>query len=355
MASSAATALYKYTYTLGRSLYVPLTSRCNSVPLPQTRGPGFLLPREVVEALVRVRQAEQNLPLDFDLTPYRSGLDDDRFSLPPYDMPVVNGLYPPASLASFTEYNQKKRGEREQDANALYEDDSLQPPISTLLDEITSRIQPDTGNFTNEFDHVVIAGEGEPTLRMEALLAVARKVKSLTGKVEKNPHNKTSHSISVRVITNGLCYGINNFGYQTKGALFPRSRHVVLRDMIEAGINRVSVALNTANRHEYDVLMSPCCYSSRNDSVMDQIKPSNGGSAENNFGSLTEHGLMPGTAHDLVVEFILEAAKVGIEVEVTGIDRPDVDTIEMDRFVRMLMSVSKAKKTPKTRWRKYFN
>jgi len=304
---------------------------------------------------VRVRQAEQNLPLDFDLTPYRSGLDDDRFSLPPYDMPVVNGLYPPASLASFTEYNQKKRGEREQDANALYEDDSLQPPISTLLDEITSRIQPDTGNFTNEFDHVVIAGEGEPTLRMEALLAVARKVKSLTGKVEKNPHNKTSHSISVRVITNGLCYGINNFGYQTKGALFPRSRHVVLRDMIEAGINRVSVALNTANRHEYDVLMSPCCYSSRNDSVMDQIKPSNGGSAENNFGSLTEHGLMPGTAHDLVVEFILEAAKVGIEVEVTGIDRPDVDTIEMDRFVRMLMSVSKAKKTPKTRWRKYFN
>ena len=31
-------------YTLGRTLYVALTNRCNSVPLFSTRGPGFQMP-----------------------------------------------------------------------------------------------------------------------------------------------------------------------------------------------------------------------------------------------------------------------------------------------------------------------
>ena len=31
------------TYRLGSTLYVALTNRCNAVPLPQTRGPGFAM------------------------------------------------------------------------------------------------------------------------------------------------------------------------------------------------------------------------------------------------------------------------------------------------------------------------
>ena len=48
VASSAGTDIYKYTYTLGRSLYVSnIASKYNSIPLPATRGPGFLLSRAV--------------------------------------------------------------------------------------------------------------------------------------------------------------------------------------------------------------------------------------------------------------------------------------------------------------------
>eukprot|EP00966_Prymnesium_polylepis_P315567 7291726-Prymnesium_polylepis.1 len=32
------------TYTLGRSLYITLTNRCNSVSLIESRGPGFAVP-----------------------------------------------------------------------------------------------------------------------------------------------------------------------------------------------------------------------------------------------------------------------------------------------------------------------
>ena len=63
---------------------------------------------------------------------------------------------------------------------------------------------------------------------------------------------------------------------------------------------------------------------------------------------------MPGMAHDMVCEFILEAAKVGMEVEITGIDRPDVDKLETDRLARLLLSVADKTKRSKVRWRKYF-
>jgi hypothetical protein len=59
-------------------------------------------------------------------------------------------------------------------------------------------------------------------------------------------------------------------------------------------------------------------------------------------------------AHDMVCEFILEAAKLGMEVEITGIDRQDVDKVETDRLARMLLSVAERTKRSKVRWRKYF-
>ena len=46
------------TYSLGNDLYVPLTSRCNTVTLPETRGPNFLLPASVAASLCRVRDLE---------------------------------------------------------------------------------------------------------------------------------------------------------------------------------------------------------------------------------------------------------------------------------------------------------
>ena len=92
-AASTATAIYsRYTYTLGRSLYVPITSRCNTIPLPSTRGPGFLLPRGVADALIQVRNADCPGSVRTDI--YDGYMEDDRVDLPPYNIPLVNALYP---------------------------------------------------------------------------------------------------------------------------------------------------------------------------------------------------------------------------------------------------------------------
>ncbi|KAL3805790.1 hypothetical protein HJC23_007751 [Cyclotella cryptica] len=60
-------------------------------------------------------------------------------------------------------------------------DDKIRPSISTLIDEVISRL--DTNSYNNtatspSFDQAVIAGEGEPTLRMDVLLEVSRQIQS---------------------------------------------------------------------------------------------------------------------------------------------------------------------------------
>jgi len=64
---------------------------------------------------------------------------------------------------------------------------------------------------------------------------------------------------------------------------------------------------------------------------------------------------MPGTAHDIVCEFIVEATKVGMEVDITGVLRKDVDTEATERLARLLLSVGpKFKKRRMVRWRQFF-
>ncbi len=162
----------------------------------------------------------------------------------------------------------------------------------------------------------------------------------------------------MRVITNGLCYGIPNLGYspyntERDGFIVPVHRHAILRDMVEAGVSRLSVALNTANRHEYDILMEPCCHTGGGAMV-----GGNGGGATIRGGAGGGQALLrPGTAHDLVCELIVEATRVGMDVEITGIDRPGIDKAEVERLARLLLSARRGggnqRRSP-IRWRRYF-
>ena len=115
-----------------------------------------------------------------------------------------------------------------------------------------------------EYEQVVIAGEGEPTLRMDALLAISRAMTRDNSDNNSSSKNKMHKHPALRVITNGLCYGIPILGYSSinldRDALIPVHRHAIVRDMTDADITRLSVALNTANRHEYDILMEPSCH-----------------------------------------------------------------------------------------------
>ena len=357
-ASSAATALYKYTYTLGRSLYVPITSRCNSIPLPATRGPGFLLPRGVAEALCVYRNAEVPGSVPADVYGNDNSMEDyneqqQRVHLPPYTMPLVNSLY--EFNTNLPEYLQQQ-GEMKQTngANQLI-DDWIEPSIESLVDEVTTRLELAP---RGQYDQVVIAGEGEPTLRMDALLAVAKSVQQSNTNTKNNEQSSSSkkdNNIGVRLITNGLCYGIPNLGYSPQnklrnGTIMPLHRHVVLRDMMEAGISRVSVALQTANRHEYDVLMEPCCHTGGGGGIGGNVVNDNDDDENSNNSRL-----LPGTAHDIICEFILEAGKLGMDVEITGIDREEIDKGEAMRLARLLLSVGPRYRQKKMiRWRQYF-
>ena len=286
----------------------------------------------MAESLVNVRNVEMpgcvvDYFRDYDI-------DDERVFLPPYDLSLVNSLYKQQQLQKYDCYSSDElkehlRQRRQVIANCggtttvdggdevgekcIVTDDGLRPSIVTIINEVRSRL--DTPSV--DYDQVVIAGEGEPTLRMDALLAISRAV---TRDNSDSNKNKMQKHPAVRVITNGLCCGIPNLGYlpnnlDRDGTIIPVHRHAILRDMTNAGITRLSVALNTANRHEYDVLMEPSCHT--------------GGSVR------------PGTAHDLVCELIVDATKIGMDVEITGIDRPGIDKIETERLARMLLSVRK--------------
>jgi len=287
---------------------------------------------------------------------YNEYSDDDRVMLPRYDFPLVNSLYQ-FHYNDLSKHIQQqkdiKESQEEGDDNDYIEDDGIEPSIESLVNEVTTRLNDDSDN---QFDQVVIAGEGEPTLRMDALLAVAHSIKPF--REEKEEHNTSRSSdrystdkLPVRLITNGLCYGVTNLGYspnnlKRSGVIIPQHRHVILRDMKEVGITRLSVALNTANRHEYDLLMEPSCYTGGG------MMGGDGLDSDNTQAAPT----MPGIAHDLVCEFIMEAAKLGMDVEITGIDREGIDRVETERLARLLLSVSPDKyRRRNVRWRKYFD
>jgi hypothetical protein len=50
--------------------------------------------------------------------------------------------------------------------------------------------------------------------------------------------------------------------------------------------------------------------------------------------------LGPGTAHNLVCEFIVEACGAGMDVEITGIDRPGIDKYETQLLAQLLTSAA---------------
>lgn len=274
---------------------------------------------------------------------------------PPYEQPLVNGLYRHFSNDLSKHLQQQRqnnaRAEREMGGSSIF-DDFLQPSIETLVSEVHSRLENENeNNPQNKFQQVVIAGEGEPTLRMDALLAVARSVQSL---------RNTQTKLPVRVITNGLCYGIPNFGYspfnnQRSSVILPMHRHVILRDILQAGITHLSVSLNTANRHEYDSLMRPSCHYVGGETSVEGYEGGEDNYKGSDNDSTSSKTLMPGTAHDIVCEFILEATKLGIEVDITGVLRPGIDREELERLAEMLLSVGpKYMKRRRVRWRQYF-
>lgn len=272
------------TYALGRSLYVPLTCRSNTRTLPETRGPNFVLPTDVVSSLLEVRRLEL-LGVDKDDDAMIGGerassSAAEKMHLPPIDLPYITHL-----------------------------DDSGASPSSvhtiadaTLRQDIESRLQQAKRNSV-QYDSLVIAGEGEPTLRLSTLLDVVRRP------IRSSSCFGYTIPSTIRVVTNGLGGAIpdNNAGGNCA------------QKMKEAGVGGVSVALMTASPDQYDDLMMPC--------LPDTIST---------------------PAHQIVCDFIVSALDVGLGVEVTAVDKDEVDKAAMEVLAKNLGVVDPV------RWRPYF-
>lgn len=236
---------------------MPLTSRSNARTLPETRGAGFLLCADVVAALCRVRDEEHGTT---QWAPWCTYLDtqDNKQKLPP----------PLESIATLLEISRQTRLPSVQDLGAQIRE--------------VCQSQPD-------FESIVMAGEGEPTLRLDDMLDLVEEINSCSSELMPK---------KIRLTTNGLV----------------ESPEAVVTKLKAAGIASVSVALMTADAEQYEILMAP-------------VVPD---------------------GHGMVCDFIEQAVNAGLEVETTGVDRPDVDKIRAEELSTSLKVLSPM------RWRPFF-
>ena len=294
------------TYALGRSLYVPLTCRSNTRTLPETRGPNFVLPTEAVSSLLEVRRLEAlGVGQDGDAiiaASQKSGKipsTTEKMQLPPLDLPHVSHLDDSgasSTLPTITDemlrqdiesrFQQAERSNRQYDSRVI-----------AGWGEQTLRLASN-----RQYDSLVIAGEGEPTLRLSTLLDVVRRPIRSSSLGNATP-------TTIRVVTNGLGDAVP--GNSNGGGC--------AQQMKEAGVSAVSVALMTASADQYEELMMPC--------LSDTISR---------------------PAHEMVCDFIVSALDVGLDVEVTAVDRVEVDKAATEKLAKSLGV------TDPVRWRPYF-
>lgn len=100
-----------------------------------------------------------------------------------------------------------------------------EPSVSQVIEELLTQIH------RGQWKEVVFCGFGEPTIRLDCLLKVARWIKE--------------HSnLRVRVDTNGHGYLLN-------------PRREVIRELKEAGVDDVSVSLNGHDKETYNKVCKP--------------------------------------------------------------------------------------------------
>jgi hypothetical protein len=281
-----------YTYALGKDLYIPLTSRCNTRTLPETRGPNFTLPAPVVASLCRVRDAEQGVQ---QWAPWCMYLDSQETpqKLPPPLEATKELLPPPPSLNP--------------GAAAAAASEERLPSIQDLFWEIQEQVAS-SAKKGNKWNSIVFAGEGEPTMRLEDLLALAELLRNNIG-----TSSTTVPCPQLRLTTNGLIVPSTT---TTTVASSSSSYDNIPQRLHDSGITKVSVALMTADPQQYQDLMMP----------------------------------LVDSAHLRVCNFIQQAVAVpGLDVETTAVERQGV----VDKQATEALSDSLLVTNP-VRWRPYF-
>lgn len=291
-----------------RTLYIPLTSLSNSRTLPETRGPNFGLPSLVVAVLCRVRDAEQEQQKWKHWCTWLDQQDSMPQKLPPPD---------PSSFV----WESENQTFLSSDNYTNSADDELlnkrmgRPTVDELMIEVLACMNEEKSTINSSRWTMVIAGEGEPTLRFEALLELVRRLRNeaLSTLVSESTLSSIS---SIRILTNGLL-------------LTDTTRQLLdcCKELQNGPPVTLSVALMTHDAHQYDQLMQR-----RNDDTAEQHENDN------------DARLL----HDRVVAFVQSAVAAGVHVEITAVDRPDVDKNATNN-----LSLQLGVDQP-VRWRSYF-
>lgn len=147
----------------------------------------------------------------------------------------------------------------------------IDPTRNQVIDAIREVIN------TKNWNEIVFCGFGEPTEKLDLVLETTKWIKKHYGK-----------PIKIRINTNGQGYLIN-------------PNRDVIKELKNAGIDKVSVSLNSSTKNTYLIICKP------------------------KFDN----------AYNAVLEFIKKAKKV-MEVEVTAVNTEDIDLKKIEKIAARL-------------------
>jgi hypothetical protein len=292
--------------------YVPLTSYCNTKTLPETRGPNFRLPPSVVATLCRVRDLECSTNLWSFWCKWLDSCESYQQLPAPSDFSKVATL-----SESLLETDKDCSTVDECTAKAVAVLNPLtgkvhRPSMEELIREVEWRLEQSKSSSARGMTTIVVAGEGEPTLRLHALMQFIE---------ELRPFNNPSQPIQLRILTNGLLSTTKTLQLLKVCCKNP---YVPVE---------FSVALMTHDSKQYCDLMNP-------------LIPNNLGKDEHDLSDPSPHMAVQQFVHAVVAQQTKHEGTLSIEV--TAVDRPDVNTTLTNQFAASL-GVTKP-----VRWRRYY-
>jgi hypothetical protein len=157
------------------------------------------------------------------------------------------------------------------------------PSTNTLFQEVKHHLEL----RMDEIDSIVFAGEGEPTLRLEALESLASQICYFMKECKTKEMDNTRCIKPMRIVTNGLVL-----------CKHPEREQVLCR-LFSSGIQTLSIALMTSSPQQYDTLMQPVGF--------------------NSFSHDDTH------VHSLLCGLVQDAVRIGFDVELTGVDHDEID------------------------------
>ena len=285
-AAAAAAAVPLYSYSLGgRTLYVPITCWCNSRTLPETRGPGFMLPSHIVASLCRFRDLETQSQT---WSHWCNWLDwqDTQQHLPERPSSLV-------AVGAQVDYNE--------DIEQL-----LKTEIQVQLQKPYNAKAVHSDHPECYYTELRFGGEGEPTLNLRLLESLSRTFR------DQIPN--------IVVMTNGLLPTVTTTTTTSTTMCVPSS-------LKEWGVTGVSIAFPTHDPNQYKLFMEPTT-----------VPHAGGGGSTNDNDN----------AHERLCSFIQAALACNLHVELTAIDRPEVNQGKTQELATQLGVPNEV------RWRPYF-